>query len=145
MNRVIAYGIVNYGILTYTNINALANELRKKCEGRRVKITIENVAQTRTPKQNAYLWGVAYPHAVQGFIDAGHEDVDTELIHRFFKRRFLPYVNLQIIDPETGELISLGEKDTTTTLTKKEFSEYTERIIRFCALHLNTIVPPPPQ
>lgn len=109
-------------------------DIAKMKEGRYVELELRPLPRRSNP-QNAYYWGVVVAEVCHALQDLGHE-VDANLTHEFLKQKFnaVPLCN------KDGELI--GEiGDTTTRMSKSEFSEYIEKIKRFAAQYLNTVIP----
>jgi predicted RNA-binding protein Jag len=104
---------------------------------KRIQIEIKEAKKNRSESQNAYLWGVVYPAALQGLKDLGNEGLSIDLVHRFFKDKFLERWR-DIVVPASGEVYRVK---TTTDLTTAEMSEYIENIARWCAEFLNVIIP----
>jgi hypothetical protein len=90
---------------------------------------VEIKPSTRSLRQNAAYWGV-WLRAIE---DA--TDIQAKAWHEFFKREFIP---ISVYEVE-GKLIEVTE--TTTDLTTKEFSEYSDHIHKYCAERLNITLP----
>ena len=93
----------------------------------------------RTLAQNAYLFGVIYPHVRDGMEEVWGETLSVEQVHVFLKKKFLaqPVVNRQ-----TGEV--MGETvGSSADLDVKQFGEYIDNIIRFASEFLNIEIPLP--
>ncbi len=108
-------------------------------KGKRVQIELKQAKKGRSASQNSYLWGVVYPHAMEGMKQLGNEGLSIELIHAFFKEKFLERWR-DIVIPTTGEVFKVK---TTTDLTTTEMIGYIEEIARWCAEYLNVIIPEP--
>lgn len=93
-------------------------------------VEIKPYKEKRTALQNAYYWSIM--KMIGDHI--GHEDTE---VHAFFKNKFLYKEPVRVL----GEYIKT--ETTTTNLSKKEFSEYMEKITTFCAMQLEFAVPPP--
>jgi hypothetical protein len=104
--------------------------------GKPVQIELTEFEDTRTVRQNKFLWGVCYTCALQGFKDAGELDLTKNVVHEFFKNKFIEPKKVFI--KLTMEIV---EERTTTKLSKKAFSEYVEKIAMWCLENLNTIIP----
>lgn len=82
--------------------------------------------QTRSQKQNRYMFGVVYK------LIADHTGYTPEEVHQLMTKEFLGYENL-------------GEKfiKSTTRLNTKEMEEYLENVRRFASVELGCYVPLP--
>lgn len=120
-------------------VSAQIKEVLTGFKDKRIQIEIKEAKKNRSNDQNAYLWGVVYPAAMQGLKDLGNEGLSVDLVHRFFKDKFLERWR-DIVIPATGEVYRVK---TTTDLTTSEMSEYIENIARWCAEFLNVIIPSP--
>ncbi len=77
----------------------------------------------RTPKQNAWIWGVAYPAIADAL---GYEPHETEELH------------YGLVAKWAGEhfdkrLAAMVPNKRSSKLTTKEFSDYMEWLVRFAA------------
>ena len=100
-------------------------------------ITVEVYRKKRSREQNAYLWGVVYPTIQTAIQESRGEDYSCDDIHEWFRDKYLPKRVITI----KGE--TKVARPSTTTLDVKEFGEYLDRIICFCAE--NGIVIPDPE
>ncbi len=132
-------GGVQDGVLKLSDRKRFDQDI-KQFEGKRIEVTIQKAKKNRSNGQNAFLWGVCYPCAVQGFIDAGNIGVTVDEVHTFFKARFLSN-GKDVVIPGSGEMIRLG--NTTSTLSTTEMMDYIEQIAKFCAEMLNVVIPEP--
>jgi hypothetical protein len=96
-------------------------------------------AGKRSIMQNGYYWGCVIPAIQSGLYDLGTE-ADKEEIHEWMKAKF-NYAEL--VNEITGQYERLPLS--TTKLTKLEFCEYIEKIVRFAAEFLNVVIPDPGQ
>lgn len=102
-------------------------------------IVIKRHRKRRTDTQNSYLWGVVYPTVLQGFIDAGWDEItNVEQIHEICKARFL---TTEAINKHTGEVINFPVS--TAKMNTIQFSTYVEQITDFAMNNLNVVIPQP--
>lgn len=106
--------------------------------GRRVHITVEDCAQTRSDNQNAYYWAAVVKPITDAFNEAG-ERFDTETVHEILKYKFLRVV---VPDMETGE-VRFDYVRSTTSLKTFEFCLYVEDCARYAAENLHIVIEPP--
>ena len=97
--------------------------------------TLEKKKSKRSNEQNRYYWGVVVTLVKQGLTDLGYL-VDTESTHDFIKSEFN---YKEIVNEKTGEVKRLP--NTTTQLSKTEFSEMIERIKQWSAEWCNIYIP----
>ena len=110
-------------------------------KGKRVQIELKQAKKGRSLEQNAYLFGVVYPAAMDGMRSLGNEGLSIELVHHFFKDKFLTRWR-DIVIPTTGEVFKVK---TTTDLSTTEMIGYIEEIARWCAEYLSITIPEPNQ
>lgn len=84
--------------------------------------TLEKKRNKRSNEQNRYYWGVVVPLVLQGLTELGNI-VNLESTHDFIKSEFN---YKEIVNENTGEIKKLP--NTTTQLSKTEFSEMIERV-----------------
>lgn len=102
-------------------------------------VKIETAKKRSTP-QNAYYWSCVLPLAVNGFRDLGYDEIETtEDVHEVFKSLFLK----RHMENKDGLVIEYT--GSTRKLTTMEFMEYLEKIGKFCAENLYTVIPEPGQ
>lgn len=130
-------GTIKNGSLTIHNRSKMNKEVRS-CKDMIVTLIIEKKRVKRSDPQNRYYWSGVLMAAKQGFFDAGHS-LTKQDVHDVFKKQYLE--GKVITNEETGETLKVGE--TTTGLTKSEFSDYIEEIRAFCREWLNTEIPEP--
>ena len=104
---------------------ALNNYLNKLPAEKTVVVSI--TAETRTLKQNAYIWSGVYPSIVNFMRDHHGIDYSSDAIHETLKQLFLPFRVEQMARREIKIYRS------TTKLTKAEFCEYVEHIMRWAS------------
>lgn len=117
---------------------AVQNEIRtflSMYDGKTVEITLKKARSKRSTPQNRFYWGAIIPIIQQGFKDLGTL-LDKDETHYFLRER---YNYKEIVNENTGESVKIPQS--TTTLTKSEFSEYVEKIAQFGAEFLNVIIP----
>ena len=84
--------------------------------------TLEKKRSKRSNQQNKYYWCVVVPLVKQGLTELGHL-IDLERTHEFIKGEFN---YKEIVNEKTGEVKRLP--NSTTQLTKTEFSDMIERV-----------------
>lgn len=107
--------------------------------GGKYRVLIAKDRQTRSKKQNAYLWGVAYPFVASGLQEAWGETLNNDEVHEFLKDRFL---SKPVVNRKNGELMG-KTKGSSKVLNTKEFTEYLEQIFKFSAESLGVTIPLP--
>lgn len=135
MDHVVTTARLVKGRLTLRSWNRVASELRHMRDGE-VRVTIEKIRATRSPKQNAWYWG-----CVVGAV-AEHTGYTPEEIHEIYKAKFLPK-RLAFADGNgevQGEFVIGGS---TTRLDTLDFAEYCERIREWAAETLHVNIPDP--
>lgn len=102
-------------------------------------ITVKKSRNTRSDRQNRYLWGVVYPHLLQGFTDAGWDEItNEEQIHEICKAKFL---TTEAVNKQTGEIMNYPLS--TAKMDTIQFATYVDQIIAFALEYLNTVIPQP--
>lgn len=113
----------------------------KQLEGFEFEGEIWKKKKRRSNPQNAYLWGLVYPHLVAGFKDIGHEDVNKDIIHKWALEKFLDDEDFQVSSPHSGEVIQM--RKTTTKLTTTQMMGYIASLQKFGAEFLGINIPDP--
>jgi len=103
-----------------------------KLDGKTVALEWAKPKNTRSLKQNAFLWGVAYTYIAQ---ETGNstEDVHTVMKDMFLPRRFIK------MGPKETEI-----RKTTTDLTPTEFAQYLEAVMAWGRTELGINFPDAP-
>jgi hypothetical protein len=102
-----------------------------------IKLTMKS-ARKRSSPQNRYYWGVVMTLAKQGFRDIGYDEIRyEEQVHEIFKNLFLKR------HFENHESLVMEYVASTADLSRQEFIDYLEAIIKFCAENLSVSIPPP--
>jgi hypothetical protein len=109
-----------------TNSRSQVEQFTKLHEGKVLKVTYQ-VLNQRSNNQNAYYWGVLVNEVHARLVELGHE-ISLNGTHALLKDRFC-YREHVLTD--TGEV--LKEPLSTSDLSKQEFNEYIDKIIRFAA------------
>lgn len=91
----------------------------------RYKMDIESL-DTRTERQNAYLWWWIYPQAVELYRDSWLPVRDKD-IHLYYKQEFLRKRKKCIVSKRYRMVVG-----STATLSKKDFKRYIEQINEDC-------------
>jgi len=97
--------------------------------------TLEKKRIKRSTKQNNYYWGVVVPLVKQGLTEFGYI-VNIESTHDFIK---LEFNYKEIVNQNTGEIKRLP--NSTTQLTKTEFSQMIERVKQWASEWCNIYIP----
>ena len=103
-----------------------------------VEITLEigKRKRKRSSELNNYYW-LCLGLVVDRMLELGHE-VNKDLIHEFFKGRFL---YTEFYDEKTGEILKIPRS--TTEISSDEFWAYLEEIKRFAAQTLDLVIEEP--
>lgn len=100
-------------------------------EGKSVSIVLDKHSGKRTARQNSLWW-------LYCTILANELGYDKQELHEILKMKFLKKSK---VDEATGEVFEyLG---TTTALSKTEFSEMIEGLIKWASQTFNVVLPPP--
>jgi hypothetical protein len=106
--------------------------------GRRVRVTVEDAAATRTENQNAYYWAAIVTPITDRFNELG-ERFTTEIVHEILKHKFL---RVFVHDPETAE-VRFDYVRSTSSLKTFEFFFYCEDCAQYAAEALELVIEPP--
>jgi len=133
--------ITHYGTVSKTGILNLANRKRLQDDLTRfadcsVEITIKK-KNRRSTQQNRYLWGVVYKEVEIRMRELGN-DVDSNLVHDFFKDKFLQ----KELVGQGGEVID-SIPGSSAELNKEDFGIYVDKIIEWSASFLSITIPLP--
>lgn len=112
------------------------DESLKSFAGKEVEIIVQRKKSRRSDPQNKYYWAVVVTECQQGFRELGN-DWSKEQVHDFLKTN---YNYREVVNESTGEVLRYPLS--TARLTKSEFSEMIEKIIRFAAEYLNVQITP---
>jgi hypothetical protein len=93
--------------------------LIRSLDGKRVRVTVEEVKRKRSLNANAYLWAGVYPPIVAAFREHGNM-VDSEDVHSFCKEH-VGKLKRVLVTPD-GEI--LHATGSTASLTPTEFMGY---------------------
>jgi hypothetical protein len=87
----------------------------------------------RSNNQNSMYWGYIIHQVKDGLKEVGYDGIENDDdVHSMLKMMFLKKT---VVNHDTGEMIT-EIPGSTTGLTTHEFSEYIEKIIKFCAEYL---------
>jgi len=100
-------------------------------------VTIKPVKRRRSNPQNRYYWGVVIPSVAAGLVEAWGEVLTPDEVHVMLKEMFL---SRPIVDRNTGEVVS-HVYPSSKVLMIDQFTEYLEKIAKFAASSLGTVVP----
>lgn len=113
-------------------MNIIRNEFNL-FKGKRIRISVEKVKYQRSHAQNAMWW------SWMGLLEKETGE-DKDILHELFKSMFLTEIKN---NPFTGdEFIAIKSS---SQLTKGEFSELTEKLVRYCGEQLHIRLPLPPE
>lgn len=90
----------------------------------------------RSLPQNAYLHGVLIPAFRQGLNNVGYDEVDSD--HKAKEVLKNIFLKTQIVNHETGEVLEYVRN--TSDLTTTEMNDLFERVWKFCAENLGTVI-----
>jgi hypothetical protein len=135
--------ISEYGSVSKTGILELTQATRKRMQhdlkafsGHAVELTIKK-KNRRSTQQNRYLFGCLYKEVEIRMNQLGNQ-VDCDIVHLFFKDRFL---KIELLG-EGGEIIGY-KSGSTAELNKTDFGIYIDKIIEFSASVLSIEIPLP--
>lgn len=135
--KVTAYAYRKDGQLILRNKTHILKEI-EPFGNAELEITIQKKRITRSSQSNRFYWGVCVTMIQERFKELGHEGITKELTHEYLKGR---YLFKEVINEATGEVLKLPLS--TTELTKSEFSEYLEQVIKFAAESLDIVIDSP--
>lgn len=103
------------------------------------KVTVRKLHNSRSNRQNRWLWGQIYPRLLQGFLDAGWDDFTSEEeVHEYCK---IMFAGKDIVNRETGEVVTIPCR--TSEMDVVEFSLYCMQLRMFANDYLNITIPEP--
>jgi hypothetical protein len=150
--RITAVADKKNGLFHVIRRNDLQNAIDNLPEGRYTML-IEKQYSKRSTQQNRAIFGIAYNILRDAFQETWGEPVTIEFVHNFCKNRFLPadyierlkteYEHKEIVNKETGEVISTNFELTTTRMTTIEAMQYYANLQKFGAEFLNINIPDP--
>lgn len=133
----IFFGIIKDGELKIKSREKVLSDIKAMKDGY-VKCEI-HYANQRTINQNRYYWGVIVWEIRNRLQDLGNTFTD-ENVHDFLKDKF----NSKMMIGAGGEVIGeVGQS--TTEISKEDFSIYLEKIFAWCVEFLDLHIPPPMQ
>jgi hypothetical protein len=117
-------------------------------------LTLEKIYSKRSTQQNRAMFGIPYKILRECFIDSTGENVTTEWVHEFCKKRFLPAEYVDKLRVQWKEkkryLKGLNKKKvyfsfelTTTLLSTVEEMEYYKNMQKFAAEFFSVDIPDP--
>jgi len=132
------------------------NEFREyllEREGKEIVVVVDKYEESkRTKYQNNYYWAIIR-QIVKRFIDIGY-DTNIQRTHEYFasvlltEYREVPkeLTNTRLLKGDASYVKVNGRQmiptvRSTSSLTKEEFGEYLDTIIRYCAEHLELEIP----
>lgn len=101
------------------------------------EIAFKKVRDNRSLSQNNYYWGVVLPYALEAVNNEGNE-WNLDDLHDFFKSEFLKDFKVIIIDNLARQTKTVKS---TSELNTKEFTDYIDRIVRWCAEQFGAEIP----
>jgi hypothetical protein len=106
--------------------------LALKCyENRRIQITISKVKSKRTNKQNNLYW--LYVQIIADELGYNKDEMSEIVKYKFLKKTK--------VDENTG--LEMEYVGSTTALSKSEFADFTNELIRWCAETFHIVLPLP--
>lgn len=112
--------------ISIVNNNKIESKKLSKLNDCKVFVTIEKFYPKRSLKSNRYYWALLN-QTLQ--VVADHLGYDNkEELHKDFKDKFLSYKSINKL---TGEEVS--KTKSTTELNSNEFTEYVEKVLKYCA------------
>ncbi len=100
-------------------------------------VSITKRKRKRSNPQNSYYWAAIIPSVAAGLREAWGESLSADEVHILLKDMFLAR---SIVNRETGEEIGRVHPSS-AVLSVEEFSEYIEKIMKFAASSLGTVIP----
>lgn len=128
--------IIQNGKMTREAAQQIAVKLAG-CEGKMVRVLIEEVKKTRSLNQNAFYWGVVIP-MVRGLFAEHGSEIDDEQAHIYLKEHVMGWKK-SIHDPH-GHLLTFV--DTSTDKTTEEWEDAMTKV-RAWAASFDMIIPLP--
>lgn len=113
-------------------------------EGKEVEVTIERKKRKRSTQQNRWLWGVAYSLITSNLHDLG-TPISAEDVHIMMRMKAadeLPFIYEDVVNKETGEVIS-SRMRSSTEYTTTEMMEYKMFLQAWAAEYLGVDIPDP--
>ncbi len=110
----------------------------KELEGKRFGFELGEEENTRTARQNKFLWGVCYPLVVRALLERGEAGVNKDVVHKLLTEMFL---EPQIVYVKT--LNKVVTEYSSKRLTKRQFSDYWKLIQQWAAEQLQIYIPDP--
>lgn len=110
-------------------------------------VQIKSAAPKRTELQNAFMWGWVYREIARQLAEGGivipledgaEHPYTIDVLHEIFRERFLVTGEIR---SRTGRTLKLYAS--TTSLSKKQFSDYLEQIEQFCRQLWHIEIAPP--
>ena len=120
----ILYGKVRDGKIKLDAPQSYLVEI-SRLEGQRIELTIRRERHVRSLSQNKYYWGVIIEILSNNF------GYDKEEMHEALKFKFLK-------KHEDTDLVTVGS---TAKLSKAEFTEYIDEIIRWSSSEYQVVIP----
>lgn len=105
----------------------------KELAGKRVTLKVDVLRNTRSLRQNAWIWGVAYPLIAEtiGYDRHEHDEMHYALVAKCFGTHTDEKLGAEVPNVRSSKL------DT------KEFGEYMEWLVRFAAQQWSCVIPLP--
>jgi hypothetical protein len=111
----------------------------RRCEGKRIVVSLREQKRTRSNPQNRFYWGVVIPAVLDMFVEAGN-DTNPEEVHSFLKEQVGGSVCVKVLLTPDGKRRPVLRSS--ADLSTQEFEDYLERI-RVWAAEIGTIIPLP--
>ena len=134
--KIQTFGCIKNGKLVIDNRDLFSEQIRK-IKDKQVKLTVQTIGNTRTNRQNRYLWGGVYGTIVFALKEQGYLFSQDE-IHEKLKSEFLME---ERINEQTGEIYRVSRSS--ASLDALEFSEYVDMCRRWSEEKLGQYIQTP--
>lgn len=128
------------GVLEKTEDGGLSIKLRfgkvlkrvlENLIGKDLEVNFSLLKYRRTAAQNRWLWGVAYTTVMAWHKETQGYSIDKNTVHAYTLQEVLGY---KIVPKELlGKEVLVVEKERTSSLSTKEFSEMVEKLVAYWA------------
>jgi hypothetical protein len=108
----------------------------RRCEGKRLTISLREQKRTRSSNQNRYYWGCVIPAVLEMFVEAGN-DTNPEEVHSFLKEQVGGSICVKVLLTPDGKRRPVLRSS--ADLSTQEFEDFLERV-RVWAAEMGTII-----
>ena len=116
---------------------AIAEVLRSYV-GKRIRVSIEKVKNTRSHRQNRYYWGCVVEEQRDCFLERWGEIWTKDEVHDWNKSNIW---NTELVNEDTGEIIK--KPGSSAAQTVGEFEEKMEKLRQYFQLNFDWMIPLP--